>query len=941
MSAKGLKIVHINIRSLAPKIDLLRTWVALYKPHVVSLSETWLHNNINNNDIAIDNYILFRSDRPSRAGGVATYVTNKFISEYTTPTVDPNHFESLFINILFHDNKHLTIGTIYRPPPVPAGSANDILATINSLNKQNELIILGDFNVCWLKKSSLDERSLFTTVQLTQLIKDTTRVDPYHKTKSLLDWILVTNPERITSSGVMSDCFSDHSIIFCVWKIKIPKAPPKFITLRQYKKMDTDNFINDTVEIDWDRFQLIPFAEDACSFLSSELTKVIDKHAPLKTFRVKGRHLPWISTELLNLFKQRDKAWAKYHLSNSPADWDIYKGLRNTCTTKTRNAKSSYYSDSLSRDFNNPRHFWKQLNCVLNKTNKNPISQLKINGDLISDPLHIAEAFNNHFITITNTINTKYSDLADSSNPTTHTNYFSFIKILPMDVYNVISEFKSGSAGPDGIEAKFVKLAAHVLMYPLADLFNLSLSTASIPSLWKCARVTPIFKNGSATDMNNYRPISIISFIAKVFEKLIFIQLSHFLESSNILSPFQSGFRPNFSTTTALLKFTSDVFSFCDRDQLTGAIFIDLSKAFDLVDHYLLLDKLHSIGFSRNALLWFNAYLHNRRQCVSIQGSQSDYLIVDKGIPQGSTLGPLLFSIFINDLPMACPNSHIHMYADDTVIYSSHNNLSQIQRSLQSDFQSIQNWFHNNKLVLNKTKSCSMVFGSMYRRPHLLDLNIVYDDGSPLENVKLFKYLGVWIDPELTFKLHIDSVIKKAYGCLGSLYRSIDCFTLKIRMRLISQLILPIIDYADIVYQNTCASFLIPLNVLFNSLCRFVLRCNYYTHHCHMYDQLDWFSLDSRRQLHWLQFIFKCIHFNYPVYLKAYLVPRISPYPLRQHQHLFLCVPRINKELGRKSFAHKAPNDWNNLPPPLRSITSLRSFKGALLPLLKKPCTCL
>ncbi len=410
--------------------------------------------------------------------------------------------------------------------------------------------------------------------------------------------------------------------------------------------MNVDCFINDITTINRDRFQLIPFPEDAWSFFCSELTKIIDKHAPLKTFRVKGRHLPWISTELLNLFKQRDKAWAKHRLSKDPVDWDTYKRLRNICKTRTRNAQSNYLSNSLSQNFNNPRKFWKQLNHVLNKTNKGPISQIKINDDIISNPSVIAQAFNKHFTSVGGSIDTNYCDL-NSSNTTIPTNSFVFKKIMPMDVFNAIAEFRSSSAGPDGIDAKFVKLAAHVLMYPLADLFNLSLSTCSIPSIWKCACVTPIFKSGNATDMNNYCPISIICFIAKVFEKLIYNQLSHYLDLNKILSCSQSGFWPNFSTTTALLKFTSDVFSSFDSDQLTGAIFIDLSKAFDMVDHYLLLDKLYSIGFSQNALFWFNSYLHNCRQCVSIQGSQSDYLVVDKGIPQGSTLGPNLFYIFL------------------------------------------------------------------------------------------------------------------------------------------------------------------------------------------------------------------------------------------------------------------------------------------------------
>ncbi len=477
-------------------------------------------------------------------------------------------------------------------------------------------------------------------------------------------------------------------------------------------------------------------------------------------------------------------------------------------------------------------------------------------------------------------------------------------------------------------------------MYPLADLFNLSLSTCCIPPIWKCARVTPVFKGGDPSDVNNYRPISIICITAKIFEKLIFNQLSCYINNFNILSPLQSGFRPNFSTTSTLLKFTNDLFSAFDSGQTVGAIFIDLTKAFDLVDHYLLLDKLHHIGLDQNALCWFNAYLHCRRQYVTFNGSQSTSALVNSGVPQGSILGPLLFSIFINDLPQTCSNCHTHLYADDTVLYFANSDISKIQNSLQSDFNLIQNWFTNNKLFLNKKKTCSMIFGSKHSLSRSPSLCINFNDGSPLERVDVFKYLGLWIDPELSFKPHIDYICKKAYSCLGMLYRSINCFSFQVRKRLISQLIFPILDYVDIVYQNTSEKILKPLNTLHNSLCRFVLRCPFRTHHCFMFESLNWLQPKSKQQFHWLQFIFKCVHFDFPPYLKQLLIPYTSPYPLRHMNYPFFTIPRIHKELGRRSFSHKAPSDWNNLPPSLKSITSFPSFRSNLLSYLETRCSC-
>lgn len=412
------------------------------------------------------------------------------------------------------------------------------------------------------------------------------------------------------------------------------------------------------------------------------------------------------------LFKQRDKAWERYHLTKDLVDWIEYKRLKNVCTVKTRNAKSDYYKNSLSNDFTNPKHFWKKLNCLLNKSNKNSLVKLRINNNIISDSTSVADAFNQHFASVCKLrppdfcyFNPVNSNVVNSS--------FSFTTILPSEVQQAISEIKSGSGvGIDDLEIKFIKIASHFLAYPLCDLFNLSISTCKVPVMWKCARVTPLYKSGDPLDPNNYRPISIISNVVKVFEKIIFKRLFKYINEFSIFSPNQSGFRPNYSTTTALTKCVNDVTSSLDNNMSTGALFLDLTKVFDLVDHYILLDKLYNIGLSEQSILWFNSYLHYRRQCVVFNGAFSQFMIMEKGVPQGSCLGPLLFSIFINDLPQMCSDSQILLYADDTVIYSSKRDINSIQSSLQLYFNTIQKWFSDNGLILNKSKSYSMLFST-------------------------------------------------------------------------------------------------------------------------------------------------------------------------------------------------------------------------------------
>ena len=214
-------------------------------------------------------------------------------------------------------------------------------------------------------------------------------------------------------------------------------------------------------------------------------------------------------------------------------------------------------------------------------------------------------------------------------------------------------------------------------------------------------------------------------------------------------------------------------------------------------------------------------------------------------------------------------------------------------------------------------------------------------DGTQLERVDHIKYLGLWLDSELSFKCHIDNIIRKMNFSSGVLYRNRECFTRTVRKKLVLQLILPIMDYADVVYQTAPKTNLLPLNTIFNRLCRFALDCPYRTHHCTMYENLNLTSPTMRRQQHWFQFIFKCIHFNYPQYLKQYMDPFTSSHQLRHCSQIYFKVPtKVTTSVGKKSFSFKAPSDWNNLPAYIRSISSFHLFKTSLSSHFEITCSC-
>ncbi len=296
--------------------------------------------------------------------------------------------------------------------------------------------------------------------------------------------------------------------------------------------------------------------------------------------------------------------------------------------------------------------------------------------------------------------------------------------------------------------------------------------------------------------------------------------------------------------------------------------------------------------------------------------------------------------MFINDLPLILSHCSVHLYADYTVIYVSNPHLTQIQNMFQSDFNALQKWLYSNNLLLNKSKSQTMIFGT--KRMIKLksnNLNVICNDGAHLHRADQLKYLGVWLDPELSFKPHIDCVLRKVHFGISVLYRSKNKFSFNVRKKLALQLILPFFDYADVVYQNTTKTNLMLLTTAYNKLCRFVIGCSYDTHHCIIYDLLKWFPLNIRRRIHWLQFIFKCIHFNYPNYLRQNLILYSSPYHLR-HSAYYFFTPLVKKVFGKKAFRYKAPADWNNLPSNVRSLTSFYRFKKGLFSCFEISCNC-
>lgn len=436
----------------------------------------------------------------------------------------------------------------------------------------------------------------------------------------------------------------------------------------------------------------------ALDYFTNNFLAIVDKHAPFKKLKIKDRTNPWFSSELSNLFKSRNTAWSCARRSGSPSDLLVFRQLRNKCTSQVRKAKSIYYLDLIQRSHTNPAKFWRAVNS-LNKNkciNNNLPTQIVFNGCVISDKKEICQAFNKHFCAVGHLFNNACVTSPSVSNSTSclpnHSSQFTLQPISPYLVANALNTIDPRkSTGADKLDPLFLKLSTPFIIEPISHIFNLSISSGTIPNIWKSAFVTPLYKGVKNSDPNNYRPISKLPCLAKILESMVNAQLKTFLSTNSVLNLHQSGFRPMHSTISAITLVVNDIISNIDKKKHCAAVFVDLSKAFDTVNQIIILmQTLKNTGFDHGACSWFHSYLSGRQQCVKAGNIKSELAHLTKGVPQGSVLGPVLFTIYINNIVSSITNCHIHLYADDTVLYCFADSVQVAVDHLQLCFNSRQ-----------------------------------------------------------------------------------------------------------------------------------------------------------------------------------------------------------------------------------------------------------
>ena len=476
------------------------------------------------------------------------------------------------------------------------------------------------------------------------------------------------------------------------------------------------------------------------------------------------------------------------------------------------------------------------------------------------------------------------------------------------------------SSGMDEISARVCKDAFLILADKLVHIFNCSLSSAVFPDAWKAAKVVPLFKGGAREFVGNYRPISLLPLPGKLLEKIVHNKISSFLEEHNVLSEHQGGFRKGFSTTSTISDLTDDLFTGVNQGLTTLAAFIDLKKAFDTVNLPILLQKLECSGIRNTPFRWCENYLSGRNQRTVANGFTSGIRPVTCGVPQGSVLGPLFFLIYVNDLQSALDDCKIKLYADDTVLYQAGFDSNHAEFKLQASMNLFSQWCSANALTVNAKKTKIMAFGSRSKVKKCQNVKIKLR-GISIRQVPSFKYLGLTLDPTLNFGQHMSTIIKNVQHKIHLLGKVKRYLHDDVAVKIYKTMVLPYLDYADVIFCKTNSSQLDKLQRLQNRCLRLCLGKDrmFDTNRAHKEANVPF--LADRRNAHTLNFMYQRSGKRPDLLNRREIRTRAHDAPLFD-----TAIPRC--EAFKRSVGYHGTVAWNNLPPDIRNISPYPHFKA-------------
>ena len=779
-SKKYFSILSLNVQSLNAKFNELEAfinelYIAQFKFNVICLQECWLTNESDASTMQLHGYkCIAQGKHSSERGGLIMYVDDCFQYDIILNINTYEHWEGQVVcvngDLL---SKDIIIGNIYRPPRMTREHTNtfceEFTHLLQSLENSNKNIYLaGDYNLNLLKINEnvicSDFFDVLTAHSYFPKITFPTRLTDRNGT--LIDNFFCNFDQltKQTIAGILLNKISDHQPYFLLSPVgKIKSQTSKFINIYTSTEELALNITDELIKSDlWNNLNhnLNTNPNLTYNIIHDTLIAVKIKHLScrvVKFNKYKHKKSKWITTGILRSIRFRDRIYKRIKLTAPQSiehamltiNLKTYNRILKICM---RTAKQQYYAAMFTKCKSDIRRTWLTINKVLsrNSGNRSLPNTLNIDNLVSTDNLDMANEFNTFFTNIGPNLANNINYIGDKTyndylinNPN---NIFEFDETDEVTIQNIIDQLSiKNSSGHDGISTKLLKLIAPVSIKPLSLLVNQVLKTGIFPEKLKLAKVIPIYKKGDKSIVNNYRPISLLPVISKVLEKIIANQLSTHFESNHLFSNSQYGFRAAHSTEYAALELVDKIITIMDNNNIPISIFIDMSKAFDTIDHNILLAKLKHYGLDGIPLNLCKCYLTNRTQYVDINSTKSNILPITTGVPQGSILGPLLFIIYVNDLSNSSQVFDFISYADDTTLLSTLGNLNTTAQ-LNVELANVNEWLEINKLSLNKDKCKYMVFHMPQKRFIAPRPQI---NTTIIEKVNEFNFLGLILDTHL------------------------------------------------------------------------------------------------------------------------------------------------------------------------------------------------
>ena len=566
-----------------------------------------------------------------------------------------------------------------------------------------------------------------------------------------------------------------------------------------------------------------------------------------------------------------------------------FKSYEKIVKKDIKEAKQRYFNQIFTAYKSDMKKTWKTINETLNRSKRgsNVTSIFYHNGFTLSNAKDIANAFNVYFANIGKNL---ASEIEQNVNIIDYTQYLStpitetklqFKCITDNDTQKAIDKLENkSSSGHDGISNKLLKLLKMELSKSLTLIINQMITTGIFPDSFKISKITPLFKKGDVSLLSNYRPISLLPTISKIFERILYNQLCEYFNSNNLLAEQQYGFRTNHSTEYAAVRLVDTISKEMESGSTPTALYIDLSKAFDTLSFDILLYKLNYYGVKSNAFKLLKNYLTNRKQYVVFNSQNSETVDITTGVPQGSILGPLLFSICINDLITISNKLKFIMYADDTTIYFNLEDFDpyHLKRDINNELEKITLWLKMNKLSLNVQKTKFMIFHR--KQKQISEINIAIND-TDIERVESFNFLGLHIHESLSWRTHADTVKNKVSKVVGILYRLKNIFPMYILQTLYNSLIVSYINYGLLLWGVESHR----VESLQKKAIHLITNSNYSSHTTPLFIELGLLKVQDMFKLKLLKFYYKLSYDLVPSYFQTYreVIERERTRDLRQH----------------------------------------------------------